>query len=335
MKYITIKYYAFIVATAFLFASCVKDDVKNKLGSEGSTYFKVLEAPLNKIFFQPFTDIRTVDLFSLRKDAPNGTELSTPTAVKLKIDPTLIADYNTANGDSYETLPDSLFTLDPAFVKAGTSYTTTFASGDFAKEFVIKLNGAKWNLAHKYAVGVSIEDVSGKKISADKNSVLVLISIKNKWDGVYIASGTMVDVTNPAFTGLYDDPGAYGVNVEYALTTVNATQCAVVSNVYQAGTVANPFWTGTTWSYYGSFGLVVTFDLATDKITAATNYYGQQSGGNKRSADLDPSGLNQYDAGTKTVNIKYYMLQFANLSPAPPGNIRTKWDETWKFDRDR
>jgi hypothetical protein len=57
------------------------------------------------------------------------------------------------------------------------------------------------------------------------------------------------------------------------------------------------------------------------------NYYGQPAG-NTRSG-LDPSGVNQYDAATKTVRIKYNMTQ-SSLVPAAP-HIRTTWDETWKY----
>jgi Domain of unknown function (DUF1735)/Domain of unknown function (DUF4361) len=200
MKLTTVKYYFSIVAMAFVSLSCVKDDVKNKLTTEGNTYFKVLEAPQNQIFFSPFTDIKSVDLFSLRKDAATSTSLHTSTTVTLNIDPSLISDYNNANGDTYEELPDSLFTLDPTYVKSGTTYTTTFASGDFAKEFTIKLNGAKWDLAHKYAIGVNIASVgtnSKDKIDADQHSILVLVSIKNQYAGTYTSNGYFYHPASP------------------------------------------------------------------------------------------------------------------------------------------
>ncbi|HYJ38710.1 MAG TPA: DUF1735 domain-containing protein [Chitinophagaceae bacterium] len=322
MKLHKLNHIFLLGVVVMLFASCIKDAAP-ALGDRGKTIVKLLEAPENKIFFEPFTNIRDVSLFSLRKDAPSAAELNTPTPVKVRLNPTLISDFNAANGETFEPLPDSLYTLDPTIVKSGQVYTMTLNSGDFAKDFGIKLNGAKWNLSHKYALGFTIEDASGKTISSTKNEVLALISIKNKWDGVYEVTGTFSDVTNAAFTGIYPH--------EWELQTTSATQCVVVDNVY-LGFPGYVFETGGGLSYYGSFGLLVNFDPATDQITSVVNYYGQPAS-NTRSAALDPSGVNAYDESTKTVNIKYYMKQ-PSVIPAAP-NIRCYFDETWKFVRSR
>jgi hypothetical protein len=197
MKLITVKYYSFIAAMAFLCISCVKDDVKNKLTTEGSTYLKFLEAPENDFFFAPFTDVKTVDLFSLRKQAANNASLNSITTATLNLDSSLIDDYNTNNSDTYELLPDSLYTLGSAFTKSGTTYTTTFNAGDFAKEFNISLNGAKWNLAHKYALGLTIASAGNDKIDADQHSILILIAIKNQWAGTYTSNGYLYHPASP------------------------------------------------------------------------------------------------------------------------------------------
>ena len=168
--------------------SCIKDAAPD-LGDRGPTILKLLESPEKKIFFEPFTNLKDVSLFSLRKDAPSNSELKLPTTVKVKLNPTLITDYNTAAGETFEVLPDSLFTVDPSITKSGQTYTMTLNSGDFAKDFMIKLNGAKWDLAHKYALGFTIDDASGKLISADKRDVVALSSIKNQWHGTYHSQG--------------------------------------------------------------------------------------------------------------------------------------------------
>jgi len=168
--------------------SCIKDAAPD-LGDRGPTILKLLESPEKKIFFEPFTNLKDVSLFSLRKDAPSNSELKLPTTVKVKLNPTLITDYNTAAGETFEVLPDSLFTVDPSITKSGQTYTMTLNSGDFAKDFMIKLNGAKWDLAHKYALGFTIDDASGKLISADKRDVVALISIKNQWHSTYNSQG--------------------------------------------------------------------------------------------------------------------------------------------------
>lgn len=335
MKFNIINKIILVAGMALMFTACIKDDVDDTT-TQGSTFVKLLESPQNAIFFEPFTEIRTVELFSLRKDANSGAELNTPLTVKLTPNPTLITNYNATNSTDYEKLPDSLYTLDAGNPFASGIYQMSLGAGEFAKEFTIKLNGAKWNLSKKYALGFTINDAGGKPVTDGKKDVLVLISIKNKWDGIYVVSGTMTDLVNPNLTGIYDDPGGYGVDVEYSLQTVSATQCVVVSETYQ-GVPCVPIWDigAQNWSLYGSFGLIVTFDPATDKIASVTNYYGQMSGGNKRSAELDPTGVNAYDEASKTVKIIYLMKQFANLNPPPPNNIRSVINEEWKYVRPR
>ena len=51
-----------------LFTSCIKDDITDTT-DHGSTFIKILEAPENSLYYLPFSDVRKVDLFSLRKDA--------------------------------------------------------------------------------------------------------------------------------------------------------------------------------------------------------------------------------------------------------------------------
>ncbi len=330
MKSAIIKYTLLAGVASMLFTSCVKDEVTDTT-TQGETYVKLLEAPENKFFFEPFTEVRTLHLFSLRKDANSPAELNKPLAVKLEPNTTLIANYNAQNGSDFEILPDSLYTLDPGNPKVGSIYEMNMAADQFAKEFTIKLDGSKWDLSKKYALGFTVTDAGGKPVIDEKKDIIVLISIKNKWDGVYVASGTLVDAASPTLTGIYDDPGGYGVDVEYGLETMSATECVVVDYTY-TGIPALPIWAGTGWSYYGSFGLVITFDPATDEIIKAVNYYGQPAG-NTRAAELDPSGVNAYDAATRTVKIKYFMLQ-PNAIVDPP-HIRTKVDEEWKFVRAR
>ncbi|NII29904.1 DUF1735 domain-containing protein [Pseudoflavitalea sp. X16] len=325
--------YALLAGTvSLLFTSCIKDDVKDTT-TEGSTTVKLLQAPENKFFFEPFTEVRTLHLFSLRKDANSESELNKPLAVKVQPNTTLIANYNAANNANFEILPDSLYTLDPGNPKVGGIYEMNMTASQFAKEFTIKLNGSKWNLSKKYALGFTISDAGGKAIPDGKKDILVLISIKNKWDGVYVATGTLVDNYIPTLTGIYDDPGGFGEDVLYSLQTVSATECVVVSATYQ-GIPCIPIWdlNAQDWSYYGNFGIIVTFDPATDKVTKVINYYGQPAP-NTRSANLDPSGVNAYDEASKTVKIKYFMMQ-PSVIPDPP-HIRVKIDEEWKFVRAR
>jgi hypothetical protein len=304
--------------SAVLLSSCIKDDVK-ELGDAGRTFIKFLEAPENKLFFEPFTETRNISLISVRRDANSSAELNKPVTVNLTLDTAAISAYNDANNETFELLPDSLFAIvGSGITKTGDlTYQVTFNPGEAAKEFMIGLNGAKWDLSRKYAMPFTIADPGGLAVSSERGEAMTFISIKNKWDGTYEVTGTMVDNANATLTGYYP--------LEWDLVTSGPNQVIVFDNVY-LGTPGHIINAGGSLSYYGSFGLVVNIDPATNKITSVTNYYGQPAG-NTRSAELDPTGLNYYDADTKTFYIKYFMMQ-PSVVPTGP---RVAFDEVWKF----
>lgn len=303
---------------ALLLSSCIKNEVK-ELGTAGKTFLKFLEAPENKLFFEPFTGNRNVTLLSIRRDANSSAELNKTATVNVRLDTAAIRRYNTANSETFERLPDSLFTLvGEGITKTGDlTYQVTFNPGEFAKEFMISLNGSKWDLSRKYAMPLVITDPGGLAVSSDRGEAIALISVKNKWDGKYTITGTMVDNASATLSGSYP--------LEWDLVTSGPNQLIQFDNVY-LGAPGHIISTGSGLSYYGSYGLVINIDPTTNKITSVTNYYGQPSG-NGRSAQLDPTGLNYYDPATKTFYIKYFLMQPAVVPSGP----RVVFDEVWKY----
>ncbi len=311
---------------ALAFSSCIKKEV-TPLADEGKTFIKILEGPENKTFLSPFTGVKPVPLFSVRRDANSNASLQSTAPITLTRIDALVDRYNADNGTDYEQLPDSLYTLASYIAKSGNTYTFDMLAGDFAKEFAVNLNGSKWDLSKKYALGFALTSVgSNATKSSGRDTVVALISVKNKYDGVYKVTGTMVDVSNPLFVGSFP--------LEWELQTTGASSCVVVDNVQLGipGHVFNSAGGGAPNTYYGSYGLVVNFDLTTDAISSVVNYYGQPAS-NTRSAALDPSGLNRYSASSKTIDIKYYMIQ-PSVIPTPP-SIRVYFNEQWSFLRSR
>lgn len=328
----SLKYILSIGVAALVFAACRKDD-SSVTGDSGTARIKIMEAPTNKLFFSAFTNVDTFSLFSLRRDEVSSSAIAQSITVKLSFDQDAIDAYNDENGTEYEVMPDSIYSIATSNVKvSGTDYSITIPAGTIAQEMYIAMNGAKWDLAHKYAFSFTITDSAGKHIEDGQNSVLVTVEAKNAWDGIYKIAGTMVDASSTALVGLYDDPGGYGAP-EYSLETISPTECVVVDYTYY-GSVDIPIWSTSSAapSYYGSFGLVLKFDPATNKVVSVTNYYGQPAS-NTRSAQLADDGVNAYDPDEKTITIKYYMLQPSVITTAP--YIRTTWDEVWTYDKSR
>jgi hypothetical protein len=140
-------------------------------------------------------------------------------------------------------------------------------------------------------------------------------STLNPWDGKYRFEGTLTDHKDPAFVW----PGNTYL---YNLETMSPTQVKVISvNLGIAGHILK---NGINETYYGTFGLLVNFDPATNKITSISNSYGQPSASG-RTAVLDPSGVNTWDPVTKNIKIKYWMDE------AGFAGHRTSFDETWVY----
>jgi hypothetical protein len=317
-------YYLLFIALAF--SSCIKKEV-TPLGDEGKTFIKILEGPENKVFLSPYSGVKAVPIYSVRRDANSNASLQTTAPITLTRIDAMVTRYNAENGTDYEILPDSLYTLPSYIAKSGNTYTFDMVAGDFSKEFSINLNGSKWDLSHKYALGFALTSVGSNNAKSDgRDSVVALISVKNKYDGVYKVTGTMLDVSNALFVGTYP--------LEWELQTTGTSSCVVVDNVQLGipGHVFNSAGGTSPNTYYGSYGLVVNFDLATDAISSVVNYYGQPAS-NTRSAALDPSGANRYTASSKTIDIKYYMIQ-PSVIPTPP-SIRVYFNEQWSYLRGR
>ena len=192
-----------------------------------------------------------------------------------------------------------------------------------------------------YALGLEIVSAdNGFQIASNMKEVLIKLTVKNKYDGLYDVTGTYSDVSAAGanFTSRYP--------LEYYLITTGPSSVDVGIDINGAIAPGYLFSNAGAGSYYGSFGLQAFFDPATDAITEVRNYYGDPanaatgvgnpgagsgapnySASNSRRATLDPSGVNAYDAATKTVHIKFFMIQ-PTVVPTGP---RAFFDETWVY----
>jgi hypothetical protein len=137
----------------------------------------------------------------------------------------------------------------------------------------------------------------------------------NPWDGKYRMEGTLTDHKDAAFVW----PGNTYL---YDMVTTSPTQIQLISK--DLGIAGHLLKNGINLTFYGTFGVLVNIDPATNKITSVTNSYGQPSSSG-RSAVLDPSGVNTWDPVTKNIKIKYWMDE------AGFAGHRTSFDETWVY----
>lgn len=341
---------------AVAFSSCIKKEVTD-LAEEGATFVKILgggtpaELKKNPIDFVPIS--QKLLMVDLRKDAANNASLNTITTVVVKDDTAAVRAANPA----YIHFPQAWYTIqtEPAKVGGmGGTWTFTFQPGDFGKQIYITIPDATlMNPSALYALGFTITSVSADGKISTQRSVVIEIGAKNAWDGIYALSGSLVDVANATLVQFNDptwDPftAANGGWSELHLITTGASECIAFDNSVW-GTVGHPLSVLPTGaSGYGSFGLVVNFDPATNTVSRVHNFYGDPTRGgatalgnpgagsgpplyaasNTRRAVLDPSGVNAVQ-GNKDVVLKYWMVQ-PSVVPAPP-SYRVFFDEVWKY----
>jgi hypothetical protein len=325
MKYSNfLRSLTFLTAGVFIFSSCEKTDTPDPIGKAGQTIVKFLDPNTTGktlIGLSLISTPQTITMVDIIRDVPNESELNKTMKIIVKDDPGAVSDYNANNGTTFVPIPASLYSVDAANPRIGTDYTVTMNPGEFTKpiKFVLPNTlGLNLNLAYAFGFTITSVDANGK-ITAEPKTMVVELGVKNKWDGIYTVTGTMVDNANATFIGKYP--------ITFHLITTGGTSCSVFDPNLNGGTFGHQFDANGVGSFYGSYMPVVTFDATSNKVLSATNYWGQASGPNVRSCFLDATGINTV-AANKNISIKYQLVQ---APPAAFVGLRVIFTETWTY----
>lgn len=307
---------AMVTLAALSLSSCLKDEgfengTYGLAGFTGGEFVSIGAAGRNPnaLALESKAGDQTVELFKVTYDYVD--------AAKEAIKVTMAKDDAavTAADPSLVILPNSAFSVvsNDLTIDAGKRVSTN--------TFTLKVNTSTLNPVKAYGVAFTISAISKSSAAAPKNlkTVIYKISLKNKYDGFYEVTGNMTDFVAPFLTGLYP----HTVNLytsgpdqnDYGQTQYN------FGGGYPRGEI-HLIKNGANVSGYGTFAPVFKFD-ANDNVISVTNFWGQPSSIG-RSARIDASGVNKYDASSKTIRVKYWMVQ--------AGADRTLFDEvyTWK-----
>ncbi|NBT16728.1 MAG: hypothetical protein EBS95_10375, partial [Chitinophagia bacterium] len=203
---------------------------------------------------------------------------------------------------------------------ASASPSVTIAKGTrVSPAFTCQINTGSLDPTKAYGLAFTISSVSKTGVSIPKNlkTVVYKIALKNKYDGVYKVTGPMTDVGSATLTQYLP---SWTANLE----TTGPTSVAV-RDMTATGGIFHPIMNGGAPSYYGAFGMVVTFDPATNVATNMVSPY--EPAANGRTARLDPTFTSKWDPATKNIRIKYHMFQPGFGGGGP----RVVFDETWTY----
>jgi hypothetical protein len=319
----TLKIAVGFVIIAALAVSCIPE--QQSMGDAGSTLVKYTPGDqFGLLAMDALATPQTFTLFEVRRDIPNSTALGKTTTVDLLLDANsaMINAYNAKHKTDFILMPSTLYSTSPAV--SGGKVTFTFNAGEFAKDLYITIpKASNFDFSKKYMIAYKIT-VTGEGTFSENVSDTVYrqVMAKNRFDGKYEVTGTLVDLAVGTITGNYP------MAVNLVTTGENQVRFEEPATApWGSSTIFHSIMSGGAMSVYGSFGLIINFD-ASNKVVSVVNYYGQPAS-NTRSAEIDPSGINKWDPAKKVVNIKYFMKQPSSVPAAP--NIRTTFDETWTY----
>lgn len=196
-RIVCIKYmFLALVSFSFVFTGCRKETAADKVSKNTpdneKSFIGFPSGMVNANYFDVFTDVKTVDVFTIKRDAKDNADLEKAANITIKSLPDAIAKYNEANETAYELLPTSIYTVSSTAVTADANgdLTAKFAPGDFQTYFTIKLDGSKFDLTKKYALAYQITNADGLTVhDASKDTLYAFFAIKNKYDGDYHSTG--------------------------------------------------------------------------------------------------------------------------------------------------
>ncbi len=264
-----------ILSSSTVFISCLKDKEydDSKIGNQDiENVAKIIEIPNsseNPVVFALNTLPATEEIDAVEVNLATGQVAEADITVTLVKNNTLLANYNSVHGTSFEELPTSNYIL-----PAG-GLAVTIPKGKNKAYLKLNLQKSSFDFSKSYALGYSIATISpsGYTISQNYKNILVSVGLKNKYDGAYTLTGYHNRVP-------FDFPY---IDVPMELHTSGPSNIRFFWN--EASAYGHPIGTGPgALGWYGTaIGPALSIDPATNNITGATNL------GGATVIDLDPS----------------------------------------------
>ncbi len=200
-----------IACASLLAVSCKKLASPEPMGDRGQTRVKFIDGLADTangyasgyrvINIDLVAAPQVLELVDVRRDVPNNAELNKPMKVVVQEDPGAASAYNS----EFLPLPPGSFEyiFDETTAQVGNDIELSYSPGQLAKFLKIRLfNALELDLTKKYAIAFRIVSADqNAKLATLESSIVVEISVKNEWDGIYKVSGTFFHPTSPQLVG--------------------------------------------------------------------------------------------------------------------------------------
>ena len=211
--------------------------------------------------------------------------------VKVVGDPAIVAAYNTENGTSYTAVPGGLFALKASDIELTPS--------ERKQKVSILINPT--NIATgQWAIGLSITSTSSGEVSQIANKVVIILSVKNKYDGVYHLKGFYTRTDNLPYNGPFE------TDVEMITTGPNS----VAMYWPDFGDYYQPFSNNGSLTAFSNVAPEAFFN-SSDQVSSINNFTGDPAAG-PFMTPLPGANSRFVGGATPVIYLKYYY----NTNPA-------------------
>lgn len=211
--------------------------------------------------------------------------VSSDATVKIKSNADVVDDYNTANGTSYSSVPFNLYSFETTDV--------VLTATERKKTVRIRIKPSDVAVG-EWAIGLEIASTNVGEVSQIANKVVILLSVKNKYDGVYHLKGYYTRTDNPDLNGPFE------TDVEMITTGPNS----VAMYWTDGGGYAQPFVAAGSLTGFSNVDPEVFFN-AGDQVSSINNYTGDPTNGPFMTPY--PGANSRFVSGaTPVIYLKYY-----------------------------
>lgn len=269
----------FFVGAALIFSGCKKNQVFGDVAI--NTFRPIVEfsdRDFKLVAMDYGTNEVTVDITDIRFMI--RSEIQNSATARITLSTNAVEDYNAANGTSYT----------PVSVPMVALTQTDFTLSPDQRSQTVRIRVKPIDVfTGENAIGIVISDGGGSEVSKIADTLVVALSVKNRYDGVYRLRG-FHNRQSPDYTAPYDE--------EVELITSGAN--SVYMYWAPAGGPAHPIAGGT--GAYTNFTTNFIFDLATDKLVAwdMTPY------ATTVVPAMGPATDSRWDPATRTIYAQFY-----------------------------
>jgi hypothetical protein len=271
------------------FSACLKNGAYNTdFSNVGASVDLPLAASNNdSLATFTFASAPTVS-FPVYINLASPNVLGTAVTATLAVDTAYLNYFNTANGTSFELLPDSVY-------MAVNGWKRTIPAGQRMDSMYVKIDVTKMDLSRQYAFPVTIQDAS-VPIEQWKHLIINPI-VENKYDGQY---DLFIETVGWGAYGVADGPPSLDYGKLGMVTT------AATTNVFDTG--YQPVFTGGSPNGFGATEPQFTFDPTTNKLVSVINLIPDDGRG--RTFEIDSAvTTSRWDPATRNIYAAYLMFQ--------------------------